>query len=121
MLGGTVQGIAAVPDDEADAYMVVASRYGVQEITTEAYQEAVQKKTLHRHSPITPDLRSPPRPGASLKGHGAVVVDGEKVAQPESVAAKTLPAAIDDAVDLGTAALPVTEPKKSNPKRRSNR
>jgi hypothetical protein len=129
LVGGTVQGVVAVPDDLNEVFMSVAQRFGVVEITKEAYDAVLLKKKQNPRSPAFPDLTGPlapsspagvaaanpppaPRPAPlsplpPLKGNGAVIVEGDKVKERTTA---ELPSGIDDAVDLGTAAPPVSEP-----------
>lgn len=115
IVGGTHQGVVAVPDAEADAFLAVAARW-VTEITEEAFNDAIQKKKTNRRLPVTPDLKPPAPLGPPLKGRGAVVVDGKGKDDPRiNPTDKLLPEKIDDAVDLGRADAPTTEVQTPKP------
>lgn len=147
---GTLQGVVAVPDDQHDAFLAVASRYGVVEISQAAYEEALAKKKANPRWQVMPDLTPPgqpekpsavgvvadPRPAESpelraesrklvpmppIKGNGV----GAKVVDGASIvkpgSKELLPMSLDDAVDLGTAAPPVAEqPKAKESTKRQN-
>jgi hypothetical protein len=118
VMGGTQQGVVAVPDDEVEAFLSVASKW-VQEIPETEYVAALQKKKTDRRSRPSPDL-APPQPlGPPLKGRGAVVVDGKdfRTEQPTDSA----PEKIDDAIDLGRADVPPdTAPTKKSTRRENH-
>lgn len=139
MAAGAVQGVVAVPDDQHAAFIEVAARFGVQEITPEAYAEALAKKKATPRLPVCVDLRPPRAAGAASSGAG-VAASGEAAGPRAEVRpvpsglpplratrsgapavmqqgsterpVEKLPASIDEAVDLGTAVVPVAAPER---------
>lgn len=104
VVGGTQQGVVAVPDEEADDFLKVAAKW-VSEISAEEYASSLQKKKTTR--PLR-DSAAPGPLGPPLKGRGAVVVDGRDAPQPGSKV-KELPATIDDAISVGRADAPAAD------------
>ena len=102
LIGGTHQGVIKVEDQDAEAFIAVAGRQ-VDEISEDAYNDAIAKKKRDHRSRPMPDLQAPQRLGPPLKGAGAVVRDGAEVSNPK---AAELPAKVDDAVSLGRADAP---------------
>lgn len=137
MVAGAVQGVVEVPDDLHGAFLATASKYGVSEITREAYESALAKKKKNPRLMVCVDLSPPPTPApASAVGavvsrpapalppikpvaRPAVTVDGSTL--PHAEAKETLPLSIDDAVDLGTAAPPPAELPKPKSRRRGEK
>lgn len=126
VMAGAVQGVLAVADEVAP---VLAGKPGLLEISRESYDEAIETKrknpkawvTVNLDRPAVEEPRPAPRPmlppvKPTPSGRAATVVEGTSVPVPES--SENLPLAIDDAVDLGTAAPPVAEPPKAKSRKR---
>ena len=136
MVAGAVQGVVAVPDEQHAAFLSVAQRFGVTEITQASYEDAIAKKKKNPRLAVCVDLEQDNRaerssgvgavaerrptptglPPIKPMARPAVIVDGGTLAHPE--AKDKLPSGIDDAVDLGTAAPPVAEVPKPKSRKR---
>jgi hypothetical protein len=99
-IAGTSQGVLAIEDDKAAALLADAAARGIEEISAEAYAEAIEKKKRSPHSQVSVRLDPPSRATPltlPIKGNGGVAVEsGSAVPKP---AAATLPP-IDDTFDL---------------------
>lgn len=94
-LAGCAQGVVAVPEDEVEVFNTIAMRYGIEEITKEAYDEALVKTKQTPHLPVS--VARVPQV-ASLKGGGAVVVSGSTVDKKAEKVSAAAPVDLDEAI-----------------------
>lgn len=122
-IAGTSQGVVAIEDDKADAFLAAGAQLGVEEITAEAYADALEKKKRNPRSQVSVSLDRPspgPQLAVPIKGNGGVAVEsGNSVPK---AAGPVLPS-IDEAFDLSAPETPAPaqtsptlEPKARKPR-----
>lgn len=117
-VGGTAQGVVAVKDEEAEAFLATAGKLGVREVNEESYNAMRAKKKRLRSQPVGVLRQASPRIAASMipDVRGVAVAGGLAglgLAQPSD----GLPLSAGDAVTLQKIAADAPNAEPSVPRK----